>query len=591
MAIPQHFLNELMTRVDIVDIIEKRIQLKKTGTNYSAVCPFHNEKTPSFTVSPSKQFYYCFGCGEHGNAIKFMMAFDKLDFLDVVETLAQSVGMEIPQDTHANKKPEFKQMYDTMSNIANLYYKILFQNEIAKNYLKQRGLNKEIVRQFKIGFSPDAWDTLAQHIRNNKERTTELLTAGMLVKKNDHCYDRFRNRIMFPVHDLRGRVVAFGGRALGDETPKYLNSPETPIYHKSTELYGLYQSRQQHSQLDRVIIVEGYLDVIALFQNGIDYAVATLGTATTRQHLHKLLRYTKELFFCFDGDAAGKKAAWRALTIALPIMRDGIEIKFMFLPEGEDPDSLVRKEKKEGFLKRLSQATPLANFFFDALTEHSDTNTTGGKAKLANQAAELLKTMPQGVYQQLLYDKLAALVEINVEQLKDLHQAKNSQIPPLSLHSNKPNTDIQSTTPEPQKIETHSPLLKKALIILLNYPELGRELNLQTDMLEADSEGLPVLRKIIDSIKQTPGITAGGLLTTWDKMPTIQNQLAQMAVAPLLFPKAALKDELDDCIHRLQQSLTTLKIDSLLTKGRSSSLTPEERLKLQELISKKTQHE
>jgi DNA primase len=348
--IPRDFIDQLLNRVDIVDFIDSRITLrKKSGNNFFACCPFHNEKNPSFSVSQPKQFYYCFGCGAHGNAIDFLMQYDRLNFPEAIEALAKQVGMEVPKQSispqQAEKAAAQQSLYELLAQVAKFYQSQLRTHNRAIEYLKQRGVSGEIAKSFAIGVAPQGWDNLLQKIGQHAKQA--LLEVGMLIKKEEGgCYDRFRDRIMFPIHDRRGRIIGFGGRIIDQGEPKYLNSPETPLFQKGHELYGLYQALQANRQLERIIVVEGYMDVIALFQHDITYAVATLGTATSSSHIERLLRHTAEIIFCFDGDQAGRSAAWRALQVTLPLMRDGIQVRFLFLPEGEDPDSLVRTNLK-----------------------------------------------------------------------------------------------------------------------------------------------------------------------------------------------------------------------------------------------------
>ena len=346
--IPPQFIDELLSRVDIVDIIDARVPLKKAGKNLHACCPFHNEKTPSFTVSPDKQFYHCFGCGAHGTAIGFLMEYDQLSFPESIQELADTVGMQVPVTQQAALTPARQNLYDLMDKVSRYYVHQLQnhpQRQAFQGYIQQRGLSAETVAAFDIGMAPDGWDNVLRTFGNNQQSQDQLFEAGMLIKNDKgRTYDRFRDRLMFPIRDRRGRVIAFGGRVIdADGTPKYLNSPETPIFHKGQELYGLYQARKANRRLERILIVEGYMDVIALAQFGINNAVATLGTATTSEHLRQLIRSAPEIIFCFDGDRAGKEAAWRAAENAMPILGGNFELKFIFLPEGQDPDTMIRE--------------------------------------------------------------------------------------------------------------------------------------------------------------------------------------------------------------------------------------------------------
>lgn len=422
--IPQYFLDDLLARIDIVDVVDQRVKLKKTGRNYSACCPFHKEKTPSFSVSPDKQFYYCFGCGASGNAIGFLMDFDHLDFPQAVDTLAGQLGLEVPHEQGPKRRgPDHSELYALMDRAVEHFDRQLKhhnQSPGAAHYLKQRGLNAETCKAFGIGFAPPGWDNLQKELATSPEKEKQLITTGMLVhnEDSDRIYDRFRDRIMFPIRDSRGRYIAFGGRVLGDEKPKYLNSPESPIFHKGRELYGLYEARQANRKLNRIIVVEGYMDVVALAQQGITNSVATLGTATTPEHMQKLYKVVPEVVFCFDGDDAGRRAAWKALESTLPQMEDGRQARFLFLPQGEDPDSMVRKEGPEPFTQRIKdQALSLDSFLFRELEDGLDLNTMDGRARLAKLAQPYLKQLPEGMFHQLLIKKLSDITGLDSQYL------------------------------------------------------------------------------------------------------------------------------------------------------------------------------
>ena len=360
--IPQQFIDDLLTRIDVVDVINQRVPLKKAGTEYKACCPFHDEKTPSFTVSQSKQFYHCFGCGAHGSAIRFLMEYDRLSFPDAIEELAASIGLEVPREDGFTPRDNRKPVYEILEQAARFYAQQLRHHPKANRaieYLKNRGLSGEIAKTFHLGFAPPGWDNLLKKFGNDEQSLGLLRKAGLISEPEGKRYDRFRDRIMFPIHDSRGRVVGFGGRVLDDGSPKYLNSPETPVFHKGSELYGLWEAKHANKSLPRVLVVEGYMDVIALAQYDIRNAVATLGTAATDQHLEKLFRTAPEVVFCFDGDRAGRDAAWKALNTALPILRDGRQARFLLLPEGEDPDTYVRRIGKDEFMNQVAKSEPL----------------------------------------------------------------------------------------------------------------------------------------------------------------------------------------------------------------------------------------
>ncbi len=424
--IPQYFIDDLLTRIDIVDVIDHRVKLKKTGRNYSACCPFHKEKTPSFTVSPDKQFYYCFGCGASGNALGFVMDHDHLDFPEAIDTLAGQLGLEIPREENSQKQrgPDHSELYNLMDRSVDFYSRQLKQHgqsPRASQYLKNRGLDQQTCQHFAIGFAPPGWDNLKKELATSPEKEQQLITTGMLVKNEDRntIYDRFRERIIFPIRDSRGRYIAFGGRVLGDEKPKYLNSPESPIFHKGKELYGLFEARQANRKLSRILVVEGYMDVVALAQQGITNAVATLGTATTSDHMLRLFKVVPEVVFCFDGDDAGRRAAWRALESTLPNMQDGRQARFLFLPQGEDPDSMVRQEGAEHFIERIkNQAISLDNLLFRELEADLDLSTMDGRARLAKLAQPYIDKLPEGLFHQLLLKKLSDRTGLDIHYLE-----------------------------------------------------------------------------------------------------------------------------------------------------------------------------
>lgn len=410
--IPREFIDELLVRVDIVDLIDSHVPLKKTGTNYVARCPFHAEKTPSFSVSQSKQFFHCFGCGISGNAISFLMNFSHLDFVEAVEDLAGFAGVEIPRESikyqQVQKKEDLNDLYALMEQVATFYMKQLRASDDGKKaveYLKNRGVGGDCAGDFMLGYAPDEWKVLAGRFNQKL-----LIEAGMLIGKDDgQLYDRFRGRIMFPIRDKRARVIGFGGRVLDDSLPKYLNSPETSLFHKGKEVYGLYELLQKNSKPQRILIVEGYMDVIALAQFGIHYAVATLGTATSQAQLDLLFRFTKELVFCFDGDRAGRDAAWRAMESAFSSLKDGRSCRIMMLPQSHDPDSLVRGEGVDKFTERVQTAQALSDYFFEHVSGELNLSETEGRAQLISKAKPYLEKLPDGVFREMMFARLKEL--------------------------------------------------------------------------------------------------------------------------------------------------------------------------------------
>lgn len=476
--IPQTFIDDLLDRVDIVDVVNSRVQLKKAGKNYKACCPFHEEKSPSFTVAQDKQFYYCFGCGAGGNALGFVMEFDRLDFLPAVEMLAKNAGMEIPREAAPDQRvtKQKDSLYSILTQSDKFFRQQLRTHQGAKvavDYLKGRGLSGKIAAQFGVGYAPPGWDNLLKVAGGDDQKNKLLDESGMIIVKPEEKkqYDRFRHRIMFPIRDQRGRTIGFGGRVLDESTPKYLNSPETPVFHKGRELYGLYEARQALKEIPCLIMVEGYMDVIALAQYGIANAVATLGTALTENHLQKLFRYTSEIVFCFDGDSAGRRAAARSLEIALPEMRDGVSAKFLFLPDGEDPDSMVRQLGTEAFLEQVEKSQPLSEFLFEQLSDGIDSSTADGKARLSKTCAPQINRIPQGVFRQLMLEELSRRTGVSADNLRD-YVATHVTPQQRAAIANDPNHETGSQT---QSTDQHNHAASNDY----HYPE-------QDSSLEAD---------------------------------------------------------------------------------------------------------
>lgn len=496
--IPQEFLDRLLGRVDLVEIVNARVPLRRAGREFVACCPFHAEKTPSFSVSPSKQFYHCFGCGAHGNAIGFLMAHERMEFLDAVEELAGLAGLDLPRTPADERGSSLKPLLDWIARADRFFRQQLREHPLrqrAVDYLRQRGLTGQIANAFGIGYAPPGWDTLSQALHEAGARSDDLIAAGLTGRdEQGRLRDRFRDRITFPIRDRRGRTIAFGGRALdGDTAPKYLNSPETPLFHKGSELYGLHEARTHDRQLRRLLVVEGYMDVVALAQHDIPYAVATLGTATTADHVERLFRTVSDLVFCFDGDRAGRAAAWRALEVALPFLRDGRQIGFLFLPEGEDPDTLVRREGRAGFEQRLERATPLADYLFAELRAQVDPDTLAGRARLAERARPLLEKLPDGSFRDLMDQRLRQEAQVTNTRLR----------PPASAVIDRADRNLRLTrTP-----------LRKAIALLLYRPELARLATDQRLALRDDGEpGMQLLASLIAALRTDPELGTAALL-------------------------------------------------------------------------------
>ena len=566
MTIPTNFIQDIVARTDIVQIIGERIALKKSGANHMACCPFHREKTPSFSVSESKQIYHCFGCGENGNAIGFLIAYDSMEFPQAVEYLANMHGLQVPQEGKQQGPTIDQGLYDVMQASAQYYQRELRSNQYAIDYLKERGLNGQTAKQFAVGFASKGWSNLLQRFRDSKQKQ-QLVTTGMVIMKDDKTYDRFRHRIMIPIRDTRGRVIAFGGRAVSDDNPpKYLNSPETPLFHKSKELFGLYEARIANRDLHRIVICEGYMDVIALFQHGINYAVATLGTASNAQHIYKVLRYTKNIIFCFDGDNAGRAAAWKALLICLPLIRDGIKLNFVFLPDDEDPDSYVRRNGSAAFIQLLDTAEPLSSFFFKHLMHGENLNSLDNKASFGAKAIELIDKIKPGIYQDLMKKQLSKILNYDINEIE----------PPIQKTPNTAPTSRAST-------QSSSPnLIRKAIILLLQNPDVAAKCQLVIEK----SEGEKVLNQLICELKKNPKLSTGSLISQFsDEM---QQRLLTLANSTIEIPQAEQQSELIAIIKSLGEN-TKNQINALLQKAKITALQHDEKQLLQKLILQQSQ--
>ena len=441
--IPQDFIDDLIARADIVEVVGRRVQLKKAGREFKACCPFHGEKTPSFTVSPGKGFYHCFGCGAHGTAIGFLMEHDHMSFVEAIESLAASMGVDVPRSESDKPARRYDELFSLLDTISRHWQDCLKDSPTAVEYVKNRGIDGSTAKRFGVGYAPDGWSNVLDKFGKSSEAAQRLLATGMIIEKdNGKHYDRFRDRIMFPIRDARGRTIGFGGRTLGDGEPKYLNSPETVLFHKGRELYGLYEARQALRHIAQLVVVEGYMDTVALARHGIDFAVATLGTATTSDHLNRLFRLTENVCFAFDGDPAGRKAAWRALENALPQIREGRQIRFVFLPDGQDPDSFVNEHGADAFVAALDEGPALSEFLIQELASQVDMETVDGRARLAELARPLVNRIPAGVYRELLIESLATAVAATSAE----HQA-NARCRPiraevaLTVYSAQPDRD------------------------------------------------------------------------------------------------------------------------------------------------------
>ncbi|MGL5758383.1 DNA primase [Plesiomonas sp.] len=571
--IPRAFIDDLLARTDIVDLVDARVKLKKQGKNYHACCPFHNEKSPSFTVSAEKQFYHCFGCGAHGNAIGFLMDFDRLEFVEAIEELASQHGLDIPREMGSSQptqdRKEKRNLYELMGAIATYYREQQAQPHatLVQQYLVQRGLSAEIIHKFGIGFAPDGWDNVLRKFGGSAEHQQALSDAGMLVHNdNGRVYDRFRERLMFPIRDRRGRVVGFGGRILGTGTPKYLNSPETAIFHKGRELYGLYEAQQAHPKLEHLLVVEGYMDVVALAQFNVDYAVASLGTSTTAEHVQLLFRSTDTVICCYDGDNAGRDAAWRTLETALPYLNDGKQVKFMFLPDGEDPDTLVRKEGQVAFEARVQQATPLSAFLFESLLQQVDLSTQDGRAKLSTLAIPLIDKVPGNTLRLYLRNALG-------QKLGILDESQLERLLP-KLHS-------ENSARAPQIKRTPMRIL---IGLLIQNPRLAACVPSLGGLAQLDIPGLPLFIQLITACQAQPGITTGQLLEHWRGTKEGQ-QLEMLAMWHHMISDENIDDEFMNTLDHLYIQGVEQRMNQLIAKDRTHGLSAAERRELALLIT------
>jgi DNA primase len=566
--IPQSFIDDLIARADIVEIVGSRVTLAKAGREYKAVCPFHAEKTPSFTVSPTKGFYHCFGCGAHGTALGFLMQYDNLEFRDAVEALAEICGVPIPElDTTAEREPTAP-LYELLREADQLYRQALRASDAAIEYLKRRGIDGTTAARFGIGYAPDAWDTVLKALGGGTERVARLREAGLVIRNEQgRHYDRFRDRIMFPIRDPRGRVVGFGGRVMDAGEPKYLNSPETPVFHKGQALYGLFEARQAQGRPARILVVEGYLDVASLVQHGVEPAVATLGTATTAEHVRKLTRLAASVVFCFDGDRAGRAAAWRALETALPVAGGQTEIRFLLLPEGHDPDSLVRERGKAEFEALLDEAAPLSSFLVEELGQRVDLGSADGQARLVALVEPLVGQLPEGLYRDKLLEQLATRLAISTERLGELLRPRPAAGP--------------ARTAEPVARPVRSSLVRKALSLALHHPAAAAQVEATPELTRIDQPGVDLLRRLLEVAAARPQISTAGLLERFRDDPTGRH-LGQLAGATPLDDELAALAVLRDCLERIVAASRRERLSALLERG--ANLSEEERAEARELL-------
>ena len=576
--IPQHFIDDLITRADIVEVLGRRIQLKKAGREFKACCPFHDEKTPSFTVSPSKGFYHCFGCGAHGTALGFLMEYDHMEFVEAVESLAGMMGIDVPREESQQPARRYDELFELMQKVEKHYQGELRRHQPAADYLQARAIDGATAKRFGIGYAPAGWSHLLDKFGTSNEAIERLLAVGLIIRKdNGKHYDRFRERIMFPIRDSRGRCIGFGGRVMGQEEPKYLNSPETVLFHKGRELYGLYEARQAIRHIERLVVVEGYMDVVALARHGIDFAAATLGTATSDEHLNRLFRLSDEVHFCFDGDRAGRAAAWRALETALPQIREGRQIRFVFLPDGQDPDSYVQTDGADGFEKAMDQALALSDYLVEELASQVDMKSVDGRARLAELAKPLISKIPPGVYKELLIERLAESVGLAAPKLAAILAKDQSTPKPRA------NREGLSELRHQSKPSAGKPsIVRRAISLLLNNPDAADKLDVE-QLAGVSRPGTELLRDLIETVQAEPTMTTARLLERW-RSHEEGRHLGKLAAVELpVSDDFDASAELEQCIAQLALAGKRDRVDFLIEKERLNSLSDAERSELRQL--------
>ena len=565
--IPQEFLDELLARADIGEVISARVPIKKAGREYKACCPFHSEKTPSFTVVPDKAFYHCFGCGAHGNALDFLMEFDRLEFPEAVEELADLMGLKVPREESRTETSPTAPVFGVLSRAAEVFTRSLKEQHEAQDYLKQRGISGATAKTFALGYAPPGWDRLIRELGGSDESLQRLLEAGLIVRRDDgKRYDRFRERVMFPIRDARARVVGFGGRIIGQGEPKYLNSPETPVFHKGRELYGLYEARQANRRLERLLVVEGYMDAVVLAEHGVTNAVATLGTATTTEHLRRLFRASQEVVFCFDGDRAGRDAAWRALNVSLGQMREGRQIRCLFLPEGHDPDSLIREEGSAAFQSRLLEAVPLSEYLFAHLSAQVDLQSVDGRARLAESALPLLGQLPEGVYRELLTGQLAQKVGLPTEKLERR----------LSGDSENPRLENSGLRKQPvsRRVAGRPSLIRQAVALLIHYPGAGAGLETPPELAQMERPGLALLRELLKLTRQHPELSPAAVSERFRGRPE-HKHLEALLAQEMLVEATEAPAQIQGSLDRLALEECRRRLDGLVARSAAGLSEPE----------------
>lgn len=573
--IPKHFIDEIVERTDIVDLIDAKVPLKKAGKNYQACCPFHNEKSPSFSVSPDKQFYHCFGCGAHGNAIGFLMEYEQLEFVEAIEELARLHSVDVPRENVKGNQQNYPavsreqkqsdyELLDTVTKFFQHQLKHASNSEDVIKYLKSRNISGEIAKRYEIGYAPDAWDSVLSTLAKQPQHKQQLLDLKVLTQNDQgKVYDFFRDRVMFPIRDKRGRMVGYGGRVMGDGTPKYLNSPETRVFHKGRELYGFHQAKQVNTQLTRVLVVEGYMDVVALAQAGISYAVAALGTATTADHMQMLFRASKQVICCYDGDRAGRDAAWRALENALPHIKDGTDLRFVFLPDGEDPDTMVNKEGKDAFEQRLETAEPVLSYFFKHYTEQLDITSDAGKSALQAQALPLINSVPSDYYREAFTAKLSQLLGKNV--------------------INTPTNISSSTKQFQQQTQLQITPMRRAIALMLQHPNLASEIPYIPALANAELPGFDLFIHLQNTILQNQSIKTAVLIEHY------RDSKEFSFLTKLVSWEHHIEDEnltavFNDTFKTLQDNYLAKRLEQLELKDKTGQLDKTERSEYMALV-------
>jgi DNA primase len=599
--IPKQFIEELVGRADIVELIGTRVPLKKAGREYKACCPFHEEKSPSFYVNPVKQFYHCFGCGQHGTALGFLMNYDRLSFPEAVEELAAKLGIEVPRESGGAPAPQAASddLYLLMQKVAQFFNAELAKNARAQEYVARRGLDASALERFQIGYAKDSWNEVLKRFGTNEEACTRLLQTGLIVEReqastqrgsaaDNRYYDRFRDRLMFPIRDARGRTIGFGGRIIDQGEPKYLNSPETALFHKGRELYGLFEVRQNRAPLKRLLVVEGYMDVVRLHQAGVAWSVATLGTATTPEHLARAFRLVTEIVFAFDGDRAGRAAAWRALNNALPEARAGREMRFLFLPEGEDPDSLVGAEGAAAFEGRLVDALPLSEYLVAHLLQEADVRHADGKGRFVALAKPLVEKVPAGPYRELLLDRLAQAIDVSAARFNQIVGELANPAPPANSG---PIVAAALRNPVQRggtRAAGRGPLLRQAVQCVLHFPAIANQVTgaVLEQLAGLEEPGMPILVELLTQLREQPATSTAQLLERWRDRAEYE-RLARLALEESIIPDARVAaGELLTAIGRLVvQGGAGQRLDALLDKARGGPLSEAEKQELQALMS------